>query len=233
MSLYTLQAITAEHKACLEALQEQLVTAEPVSIPEIKTPKGEQKFTPINLTNQKPLDKSNTCNPADNAFRESVTRSSEVQPKHGSRGETAERAGQGPSSPKPLHGTEEKPRISAGLDHVTWKMVLNAASDRFRAHIPCHGRPLDWKDLVDAAQGLLPELGINKSAWNEACTVMGTTGAALCVLLTDHAALRPKDRVQNPGGYLRAMTQKAQRGELHLHRSVFGILSKNKDQCDA
>ena len=116
---------------------------------------------------------------------------------------------------------------------MTWKQVLNAASDRFRAHIPVHNRPLDWKDLVDAAHGLLPELGINKSAWNEACTVMGTTGAALCVLITDHAALREKDRVRNPGGYLRSMTRKAQRGELHLHRSIFGILSKNKDQCDA
>jgi replication initiation protein RepC len=62
---------------------------------------------------------------------------------------------------------------------------------------------------------------------------MGTTGAALCVLITDHAALRQKDRVMNPGGYLRSMTRKAQRGELHLHRSVFGILSKNKDQCAA
>lgn len=236
MNLETLREIAAGHKECHEslqqALQEQSPIEKPVSIPQIKTPGGEQKFTPIYTTNQKPSDKSDTCNPTDNAFRESVTRPSEVHPQHRSRGKT-ERAGGECQELKPGQNRQEKPHVTAGLDHVTWKQVLNAASDRFRAHIPVHGRPLDWKDLVDAACGLLPELGISKSAWNEACTVLGTTGAALCVLITDHAALRTQDRVRNPGGYLRSMTRKAQRGELHLHRSIFGILNKSKDQCDA
>jgi len=237
MSLETLQEIAAGHKECHEslqqALQEQSPIEKPVSIPQIKTPGGEQKFTPIYNTNQKPSDKSDTCNPADNAFRESVTRPCEVHPRHRSRGKTAKMEGGECQELKPGQNSQEKPHVTAGLDHVTWKQVLNAASDRFRAHIPVHGRPLDWKDLVDAASGLLPELGISKSAWNEACTVLGTTGAALCVLITDHAALRTQDRVRNPGGYLRSMTRKAQRGDLHLHRSIFGILNKSKDQCDA
>jgi replication initiation protein RepC len=237
MSLDALKSLSAEHKECYEglqkALQEQSPAQRQASITEEKTSMDEQKFVSIYSTNQKQSDKSDNCNPVDHAFRESVTRLSESHPRHRSRGKTAERAGQGPSLQKPLHGAEEKPPVTAGLAHVTWKQVLNAASDRFRAHIPVHGRPLDWKDLVDAATALSPELGISKSAWNEACTVLGTTGAALCVLITDHAALRPKDRVRNPGGYLRAMTRKAQHGELHLHRTIFGILSKNKDQCDA
>jgi hypothetical protein len=237
MSLETLRQIAAEHKECHESLQkilqEQSPVEKPVSMSEEQTPEGEQKFTHIYPTNQRPSDKSDTCNPTDNAFRESVTRPPEVRPQHRSHGKTAERAGGQDQDLKPGQGREEKPPVTAGLDHVTWKQVLNAASDRFRAHIPVHNRPLDWKDLVDAAYGLLPELGINKSAWNEACIVLGTTGAALCVLITDHAALREKDRVQNPGGYLRSMTRKAQRGELHLHRSIFGILGKSRDQCDA
>ena len=237
MSLETLREIAVEHKECHESLQQALQDQSPVeksvSIPKIKTPEGEQKFTHIYNTNQRPSDKSDTCNPEDNAFRESVTRPSEVHPRHRSPGKTARRAGGEHQEGNLTQGGREKPPVTAGLDHVTWKQVLNAASDRFRAHIPVHNRPLDWKDLVDAANGLLPELGINTSAWNEACTVLGTTGAALCVLITDHAALREKDRVRNPGGYLRSMTRKAQRGELHLHRSIFGILNKAKDQCDA
>jgi replication initiation protein RepC len=237
MSLETLRQIAAEHKECHDSLQtilqEQSPVEKTVSMSVEKTPEGEQKFTHIYPTNQRPSDKSDTCNPTDNAFRESVTRPSEVHPQHRSHGKTAKRAGGQHQELKPGQGREEQPPVTAGLDHVTWKQVLNAASDRFRAHIPVHNRPLDWKDLVDAANGLLPELGINKSAWNEACIVLGTTGAALCVLITDHAALREKDRVLNPGGYLRSMTRKAQRGELHLHRSIFGILGKSRDQCDA
>jgi len=58
-------------------------------------------------------------------------------------------------------------------------------------------------------------------------------GASPCVLITDHAALREKNGVRNPRLYLRSMTRRAQCGELHLHRSIFAILSKDKDQCDA
>jgi hypothetical protein len=201
---------------------------------EEKTSVDEQKFVNIYTTNQEPSDKSDICNPADNAFRESVTRPSQVHPQRRCHGKTSGRAGGADQQPDDsARDRQEKPPLASGLDHVTWKQVLNAASDRFRAHIPVHNRPLDWKDLVDAAWALLPELGISKSAWVEACAVLGTTGAALCVLITDHAALREKDGVRNPGGYLRSMTRKAQRGELHLHRSIFGILSKNRNQCDA
>ena len=238
MSLEALRGLCAEHKECHEALQkalqEQSPAHKPVSMSEEKTPVDEQKFVSIYTTNQEPSDKSDPCNPPDNAFRESVTRPPEVHPRHRCRGKTAGRAGGADQQPDhTAQDRQEKPPATSGLDHVTWKQVLNAASDRFRAHIPVHNRPLDWKDLVDAAWALLPELGISKSAWVEACAVLGTTGAALSVLITDHAALREKDGVRNPGGYLRSMTRKAQRGELHLHRSIFGILSKNKDQCDA
>jgi replication initiation protein RepC len=236
MSLDALKSLCAEHKACHESLKEALqkhsLRQEPASMSEEMTLVDEQQYVSIYSTNQEPSDKSDPCNPADHAFRESVTRPSRVHPQHRSRGTTPGRAG-GANQQPPAQGRDEKLPVASGLDHVSWKQVLNAASDRFRAHIPVHNRPLDWKDVVDAAYALLPELGISKSAWVEACTVLGTTGAALCVLITDHAAWREKDGVRNPGGYLRSMTRKAQRGELHLHRSIFGILSKNKDQCDA
>ncbi|TIU06983.1 MAG: replication protein C, partial [Mesorhizobium sp.] len=33
--------------------------------------------------------------------------------------------------------------------------------------------------------------------------------------------------VKSPGGYLRAMTERATAGELHLARSIFGLAARN------
>lgn len=55
-------------------------------------------------------------------------------------------------------------------------------------------------------------------------------GAALCLLLTDHAALRTSDPVTKPAGYFMALINRAETGDLHLHRSIFTIL---KRECGA
>jgi replication initiation protein RepC len=60
--------------------------------------------------------------------------------------------------------------ISEELGRISWKQVLNACSDRFKQQFPIHDRPLAWSDIVDAAAGMLPTLGISKSAWWEACS---------------------------------------------------------------
>ncbi|PLU13083.1 hypothetical protein BMJ29_30300, partial [Sinorhizobium medicae] len=36
-----------------------------------------------------------------------------------------------------------------------------------------------------------------------------------------------RQEVSSPGGYLRAMTDRAAAGELHLARSVFGLAARN------
>ena len=116
MSLDALRALSAEHKECHEslqrALQEQSPAQKPASITEEKTSMDEQKFVSIYTTNQRPPDKSDTCNPQDNAFRESVTRPSEVHPQQRSRGKTAGRAGASDRQPDPAQGREEKPPVS-------------------------------------------------------------------------------------------------------------------------
>jgi hypothetical protein len=39
---------------------------------------------------------------------------------------------------------------------------------------------------------------------------------------------RPDNAVRKPSGYFRAMIGRAARGELHLHRTVFGILKAGR-----
>lgn len=123
--------------------------------------------------------------------------------------------------------------ISHDLSKVTWKMMLNACSPRFKDSIPMHERPLSWDDLVEAASSLLPELGIHKSAWWEACQVLGRYGATICVMIIDQKAHDPGGPIRNPGGYLREMTARAKKGELNLQGSVFGLLKRGEGKCDA
>ena len=56
--------------------------------------------------------------------------------------------------------------------------------------------------------------------------------ATVCVVLIDQAIHREDNPVRKPNGYFRSMLQKAERGELHLHKSVFGILKRDRGQSD-
>jgi hypothetical protein len=62
--------------------------------------------------------------------------------------------------------------------------------------------------------------------WGEACAVLDEQAAAVCVVLIDQAMHREDNPVRQPNGYFRSMLRKAERGELHLHKSVFGILKR-------
>ncbi len=112
-----------------------------------------------------------------------------------------------------------------------------AASDRFMDRLVCrtagmHG-PVLAGDCVKAAYGLTAYLGISHSLWAEACAVLGQQAAAVCVVLIDQAMHREDNPVRKPNGYFRSMLRKAERGELHLHKSVFGILKRSRGQRDA
>ena len=56
--------------------------------------------------------------------------------------------------------------------------------------------------------------------------------ATICVALSGHAVQRKDSSVRQPNGYFRSMLRKAEGGELHLHKSVFGILKRDRGQSD-
>ncbi len=116
--------------------------------------------------------------------------------------------------------------LATGLQHITLKQALNAASERFRDHMPMHNRPMCWNDFVEAAYKMKGELAISQNSWAAACRVLGRNGAAICLLLTDQAQQRENKPVTKTGAYFNAMINRAKDGELHLHNSVFGILKK-------
>ena len=87
---------------------------------------------------------------------------------------------------------------------------------------------MDWNDFVEAAYALKAELGISQNSWGHACLTLSRFGAAICLLLTDQAAQREEDPVRKPAAYFNAMITRAKSGELHLHKSIFGLLKQEE-----
>ena len=78
----------------------------------------------------------------------------------------------------------------------------------------------DWQDAVPQ---VLLHLGINVSAWHDACDAMGPPLAFLSLIIIDRNRFHPKSPVASPGGALRAFAAKAREGGLNLAGSVEGI----------
>lgn len=140
--------------------------------------------------------KNKSCSPEDNGFQESV-----VEP------------------PPP-----EQPTSSLVIEHITLKMALSVAGQPIKDRLPL--REPNWNDLIEAAYSARTELGISQSSWGRACQTMGRAGAAVCLMVTERATVRPENRVRQPAAYFAGMVKKAEQGELRLYRSVFGLLNE-------
>lgn len=121
----------------------------------------------------------------------------------------------------------EPDRYSTGGEHLSLRQVVQAASEELTSLIRPTGRKLSISDVVDAAAQYCHFLGIHKSAWANACSVMGREDAAICIVMIDRNRTHPVTPIVSPGGALRSLTDRAQIGELHLHRSIFGILDRD------
>lgn len=118
--------------------------------------------------------------------------------------------------------TEPEDQIHrSGLAHVTLGMAIGIASQRIKQSLPSDP---DWRDLVEAVYANRRELDVSQASWGEACGVLGRTGAAICLLITDRATLRQDNPVRCPAAYFNGMIRRAREGELRLHNSVFGLL---------
>jgi replication initiation protein RepC len=89
-------------------------------------------------------------------------------------------------------------------------------------------RPVLAGDCVRAAHDLTASLGVSHALWTEACAVLGEQAAAVCVGLIDQAMHREDNPVRRPNGYVRSRLRKADSGEIHWHKSVFGLLKRGR-----
>ena len=149
--------------------------------------------TPITTTTEPSADKSAYRNPA--------------------RQKPSSSAGRAPSS-----DDSERGKASSLEDLKITPTVVLAVAPGLRAYVTTD-RPA-WADIVEAASWARGDLGINRSAWVEACQVMGRYEAAGAVAVISAKG----SEIRSPGGYLRGMTARARDGDLHLGKSFYGLL---------
>ncbi|WP_103336184.1 plasmid replication protein RepC [Pseudotabrizicola formosa] len=79
-----------------------------------------------------------------------------------------------------------------------------------------------WHQLFAAASQVRPAMGISASAWDEAQRCMGPEQASIVVV----AMLERFAEIKSPGGYLRALTNKAAAGEFSCGPMVMALMSR-------
>ncbi len=70
----------------------------------------------------------------------------------------------------------------------------------------------DWADVLQTAQLVRSMLGISPDAWARACETMGNLSASVVIA----AILERSEAIRSPGGYLRALTGRAEQGRFSL-----------------
>jgi replication initiation protein RepC len=78
----------------------------------------------------------------------------------------------------------------------------------------------DWRDFLDAAELARPLLAISPSAWRDARDVLGERQAAITLAAIHQRA----GQINNPGGYLRHLTERARQGKFSTWPMVMALL---------
>ncbi|GEO85931.1 replication initiation protein [Ciceribacter naphthalenivorans] len=82
-----------------------------------------------------------------------------------------------------------------------------------------------WRDLLAAAEVARPMLGISPSAWREACEVIGEQHAAITLA----GIYQRAGQINNAGGYLRSLTDRARDGKFSTWPMVMALLRAKLD----
>ncbi|MBB4953644.1 replication initiation protein RepC [Agrobacterium vitis] len=85
------------------------------------------------------------------------------------------------------------------------------------------GAIANWRELMATAVLVRSMLGISPSAYQDACEIMGAEGAAVAIA----CILERGGHINSPGGYLRDLTRRAQRGEFSLGPVLMALIRAN------
>jgi replication initiation protein RepC len=80
-----------------------------------------------------------------------------------------------------------------------------------------------WRDLTNVAEFLRGMMGISPDAWKRAVGIMGAQTATITVV----SILQRITEIKNPGGYLRALTDKAADGLFTPEPMIMTLLNKS------
>lgn len=116
---------------------------------------------------------------------------------------------------------EEPKRQSEPPKAFPLSVVLSACPE-ISAYGP-GGAISSWRELMTAAVVVRSMLGVSPSAYQLACEVLGPENAAVAVA----CIFERGGHINSPGGYLRDLTRRAERGEFSLGPMVMALLRAN------
>ncbi|MEP9400037.1 plasmid replication protein RepC [Mesorhizobium sp. KR2-14] len=85
----------------------------------------------------------------------------------------------------------------------------------------------DWRDLVQTAGLVRSMLGVSPDAWTRARRAMGDLNAAVTVA----AILERSSEIRSPGGYLRALTERAESGRYSVGPVLNALSAAGRGQA--
>lgn len=132
--------------------------------------------------------------------------------------EKSKGGGDGPSSDNTVYGRQEGNGV---LPSIPLGLVLKACPDI----IPYSKHDLrNWYEFVATAAYVRGMMGISLDAWDKAQRAMGPEVAAMTVA----AILQRVTEIKSPGGYLRALTRKAETDGFSPGPMVMALLRSDK-----
>ncbi|WP_315927392.1 plasmid replication protein RepC [Mesorhizobium sp. SP-1A] len=87
------------------------------------------------------------------------------------------------------------------------------------------GQIRHWRDFLAAAEAARPMLGVSPSAWKDALDVLGEQQAAITLA----AIYQRSSQINNAGGYLRSLTDRAREGKFSTWPMVMALLRAKLD----
>lgn len=81
----------------------------------------------------------------------------------------------------------------------------------------------NWPELAAAAPLLRVMIGLSEAGWLDGVAKVGRFAAAAILATVVEKAAQFPEQISSPGGYFRAMIDRAIEGELHLEKSLFGL----------
>jgi replication initiation protein RepC len=114
------------------------------------------------------------------------------------------------------------------VDEVQSKVLASVSVGLVRAACPqaCEmagGDFKNWPELAAAAPMMRVMIGLSEAGWVNGAGRVGRYAAAAILATVLEKSARSPDQISSPGGYFRAMIDRAVEGSLHLEKSLFGL----------
>lgn len=103
--------------------------------------------------------------------------------------------------------------VSVGLIRSACPQACEMAGTEFRS----------WPELAAAGPMMRVMIGLSEAGWVDGMSRVGRFAAAAILATVLEKAARSPDQISSPGGYFRAMIDRAVEGSLHLEKSLFGL----------